>query len=98
MVRAIAADPAASAPPPPTGLDPRATYGYGIFASARFTRAFWAAVDRPVLAVETPASTTPAEERAERASWFGGAVTVVELDTGAPAAVVEAIRAWPAPD
>jgi hypothetical protein len=94
MIRAIAADPAATAPPPASGLDPRATYGYGVMSSARFARRFWGAVDQPVLAIETPRSTTPRADRAERAAWFGGAHTLVELDAADPATVVDAIRAW----
>jgi hypothetical protein len=93
-VRAITSDPAATDPPPTSGLDPRATYGYGVMSSARFARRFWAAIDQPVLAIETPSSTTPQEERTERAAWFGGPVTLVELDTSDPTAVVEAIRTW----
>ena len=94
MIRAIASDPAATAPAPVSGLDPRATHGYGVMTSARFCRRFWAAVDQPVLAHETPASVTPRAERAERISWFGGPATMVELDASDPATVVGAIRAW----
>src|SRR5947207_3270257 len=32
MIRAIAADPAATGPPPGSGLDPRARYGYGVMS------------------------------------------------------------------
>ena len=94
MIRAIAADPAATGAAPASGLDPRATYGYGVMSSARFCRRLWAAIDQPVLAIETPSSTTPPEARAERVAWFGGAATLVELDAADPAAVVAAIRAW----
>jgi hypothetical protein len=94
LIRGIAADPAATGPPPDAGLDPRATRGYGVMTSARFCRRFWAAIDQPVLALETPASTTPREERAERVAWFGGPATVVELDAADPATVVAAIGAW----
>jgi pimeloyl-ACP methyl ester carboxylesterase len=93
-VRAIASDPAATGPPPASGLDPRATYGYGVMSSARFARRFWAAIDQPALAIETPSSMTPREQRGERVSWFGGPTTLVELDTSDPTAVVEAIRTW----
>jgi hypothetical protein len=96
MVRAIADDPAATAPPPAQGLDPRAAYGYGITVSAPFLRRFWGAVTVPVLVVETPASPTPPDERAERASWFGGPITVVEVADPAPATVVAAILPWAA--
>jgi len=98
MVRGIASDPAATGPAPAVGLDPRATHGYGVMVSERFCRRFWAAVDQPVLAVETAASTTPPDQRAERLSWFGGPATLVELDADDPAAVVGAVRAWLGPD
>jgi hypothetical protein len=94
MIRAIASDPAATNAPPPSGLDPRATYGYGVMSSAQFAQRFWAAIDQPLLAIETPNSTTPREERAERVAWFGGPVTLVELIAFEPAAIVDAIRAW----
>jgi pimeloyl-ACP methyl ester carboxylesterase len=93
-IRAIASDPGATGPPPPSGLDPRATYGYGIMSSAQFARRFWASIDQPVLAIETPNSNTPREEREERLTWFGGPTTLVEVDTSDPATVVEAIRSW----
>jgi len=96
MIRAIAADPAATAPPPATGLDPRAGYGYGVMSSARFAQRFWATIDQPVLAIETPRSTTPRDERPERLAWFGGATTLVELDAADAATVVDAIQAWSA--
>jgi hypothetical protein len=94
MIRAIAADPAATGPPPASGLDSRTKYGYGLMSSARFAQRFWATIDQPVLAIETPRSTTPRDERAERLGWFGGATTLVELDTAEPATVVDAIRTW----
>jgi pimeloyl-ACP methyl ester carboxylesterase len=96
MIRAIAADPAATGPPPAFGLDPRARYGYGVMSSARFAQRFWGVIDQPLLAVETPRSTTPPDERAERVTWFGGVSSLVELDTADPPAVVDAIQAWSA--
>jgi len=97
MVRGIVADPAATGAPPASGLDPRATHGYGVMSSARFAERFWGTVDQPVLAIETPASVTPPDERDERVAWFGGAATVVELDAADPSRVVETIRAWQRP-
>jgi hypothetical protein len=94
MIRAIAADPAATGRPPPSGLDPRATYGYGVMSSAHFAQRFWGTVDQPVLAIETPRSTTPPDERMERVAWFGGATTLLELDATDAAPVVDAITAW----
>jgi hypothetical protein len=39
-------------------------------------------------------SMTPRDERRERIAWFGGAATLVEVDTANPATVVDAIQAW----
>src|SRR5262245_24991032 len=50
LIRAIAADPAATAAYPASGLDTRATYGYGVMSSARFAQRFWATIDQPLLA------------------------------------------------
>ena len=94
MIRAIAADPAATAPAPESGLDPRAGYGYGVMSSARFAQRFWGTIDQPVLAIETPGSTTPRDERLERLAWFGGVTTLVELDAADAATVVDAIQTW----
>ena len=96
MIRAIAADPAATAPAPESGLDPRAGYGYGVMSSARFAQRFWGTIDQPVLAIETPRSTTPRDERLERLAWFGGVTTLVELDAADAATVVDAIQTWSA--
>lgn len=93
-LRAIVSDPGAHGPTPPSGLDPRATHGYGVMSSAAFSERFWAAIHQPVLAIETPASTTPPGERAERLSWFSGPATLVELDDRSPSAVVAAITGW----
>jgi len=94
MIRAIASDPAATAAPPASGLDPRATYGYGVMVSPAFCRRLWSAIDQPVLVIETPASVTPPEARSERVSWFGGPTTLIELDAIDRAGVVDAIREW----
>lgn len=94
MIRAIAADAGATGAPPPSGLDPRATYGYGVMSSASFSQRLWGVIDQPVLAVETPRSATPRDERAERVGWFGGPATLVELDSDDPVAVVAAIARW----
>lgn len=93
-IRALADDRSATAPPPARGLDPRTRHDYGLFVSERFARRFWGCIDQPVLAIETPASTTPQSERNERLSWFGGPASFVELDTDDPLAVVVAISDW----
>jgi hypothetical protein len=92
-LRRLLDDEGASAPPPPTGLDPRTRHGYGVSVSADFTRAFWGAITCPVVVVETPSSPTPPGERAERVAWFGGDAVLMELGTDAPSAIVEAIAA-----
>ena len=94
MIREIAADPAATASPPASGLNPRASYGYGVMSGARFAQRFWATIDQPALAIETPRSPTPPHERLQRVEWFGGATTLVEVDAADPATVVDAIQAW----
>jgi hypothetical protein len=93
-LRGMLADEAATAPPPASGLDPRTVHGYGVSVSAAFAQRFWGAITCPVLAIETPASTTPPGERDERVSWFGGDTTLVGLDDGTPASVVAAVLAW----
>lgn len=93
-IRAIADDPGATGPAPATGRDPRTGHGYGVMVSAPFAHRFWGAIDQPVLAIETPASTTPAGERAERLAWFGGPTTLVELPHADETAVVRAVTAW----
>ena len=93
-LRAIVADRDATGPPPMTGLDRRTSYGYGVMSSAPFSQRFWGVIHQPVLAIETPASTTPPREREERLSWFAGPATLVELSEGAPSRVVAAITDW----
>jgi len=93
-LRVIITDDSAVAPPPALGLDPRTRHGYGVYVSPTFAAKFWGAISCPVLAIETPASNTPADERSARAALFGGDSTLVELDDSSPAAVVAAVVAW----
>jgi hypothetical protein len=93
-IRAVLADPAATAAPPPHGLDPRGAHGYTIVATPRMIQRAWGCIERPTLVVETPQSPTPVGERGERLSWFGGPTTLLELDDGAPGAVLDAIAGW----
>ena len=62
--------------------------------SPTFAAKFWGAISCPVLAVETPASTTPPGERDARVALFGGQTTLVELDDLSPAAAVAVVAAW----
>lgn len=93
-LRAILADEAAIAPAPSSGLDPRARHGYGVSVSPAFAQRFWGSVTCPVLAIETPASLTPPEERAERMTWFGGRAELRELGSSQPADVVRELMQW----
>lgn len=93
-LRRILDDPGAVGPAPRSGLDPRAAHGYGVHVSPDFLRRFWGAVSVPVLAVETPASATPADEREERLRWFGGPVELALIESSDPSAVVPAIVDW----
>jgi len=90
-IRAVADDRNATAPAPPSGLDPRTVYGYGMMAGPDFARRFWGAIRAPVLAIETPASSTPPSERDERLSWFAGPTDLVVLENDRPADIVAAI-------
>ena len=90
-IRRLLDDDAATAPPPSSGLDPRTRHGYGVTVSADFVRKFWGAVTCPVVVVETPASVTPPDERAERVRWFGGDRVLLEVGSSEPAVVVDAI-------
>ncbi len=93
-IRDLLADDAATAPPPPSGLDPRARHGYGVSMSREFAQRFWGTIRCPVLAVETPASATPPDERAERSSWFGGLVALEVADPATEASLVDTILRW----
>ena len=92
-LRALVGDEGATGPPPASGLDPRTRHGYGVNVSPSFLQTFWGAITRPVLAIETPSSTTPPDERDERLSWFGGAAQCSVLERGDPSDVVAAIMA-----
>lgn len=94
QVRAVLADPGAHQAPPEGELDPRTAHGYALVSTPRQCRRFWGAIEVRTLIVETPASCTPPEERAERVGWFGGPTDLVELDSVAPAAVLATIDAW----
>ncbi len=93
-IRRLLDDDRATAPPPATGLDPRTRHGYGVTVSSAFAQKFWGAITCPVLAIETPASTTPPHEREQRVGWFGGPATLEELESCEPSQVVDAISAW----
>ena len=94
QIRGVLADPGARRPAPEHGLDPRTAHGYALVSTARQCRRFWGAIEIPTLLVETPRSSTPPGERAERASWFGGPTTLVEVPDATPATVLATIANW----
>jgi hypothetical protein len=94
QVRGVLADPGSRQAPPSSGLDPRTAHGYALVSTPRQCRRFWGAIEIPTLLVETPASRTPVEERAERASWFGGPTDLVELDSAEPRDILRAVAHW----
>ena len=93
-VRAVLADPAALAPPPPGVLDPRLRHGFPSIWERTFTEARRGAITVPVLALESPASPTPPGEHAERVGAFGGDARVEEISEASPQAVLGALSAW----
>ena len=93
-LRAVLADPAALAPPPPGVLDPRLRHGFPSIWEREFTEARRRAITVPVLALESPASPTPSGERAERVAAFGGDGRVEEIVEASPQAVLAALSAW----
>lgn len=93
-LRSVLADPAALAPPPAGALDPRLRHGFPSVWEREFTEARRSAITVPVLALESPASPTPSEERAQRASAFGGDARVEEIAGASPQAVLAALIAW----
>jgi len=68
--------------------------GYPRLWVESFAAALRGSIRCPVLLIETPASITPAEEVAPRASQYAGQVEQVRLDSADRAGIVEAIKAW----
>jgi pimeloyl-ACP methyl ester carboxylesterase len=93
-LRGVLADPDALAPPPVGALDPRLRHGFPSIWERAFTAARRSSIKVPVLALETPASPTPADERAERVAAFGGDAEWEEIADASPQAVVDALTAW----
>lgn len=92
--RAIADDPAAVGPMPAgASLDPRLAHGLPTHGSRRM--AFEAAVVMPVpvVAVETPASGTPADDAEALVEAMGAGGTLVRVADDSPATVAAAVTA-----
>jgi len=87
----VLADPEAMDPPAAVP-DPRLAHGFPTVWERSYITGLRAAVSVPVLAVETPASPTPAHERDDRLLDFAGGARVVECGDASGAAVAEAMR------
>jgi pimeloyl-ACP methyl ester carboxylesterase len=93
-LRRVVADPAALAPPPVGVLDPRLRHGFPSVWERAFTAARRTAITVPVLALESPASSTPPAERDERVGAFGGAGQWQAIPEVSPQAVLAALSTW----
>ena len=96
-LHAVLADPAALAAPPADALDPRLRHGFPSIWERAFTEARRNAIAVPVLALETPSSPTPPEERAERVAAFGGdgrGGEIAQIAEVSAQAVLHALTAW----
>jgi hypothetical protein len=93
-LRRLADDPAAVAPPPATGLDPRLRHRVSPLGSRPTAERAAAATTVPVLLVETPASPVDPEDRAAVAGRYPAGATVAEVPAGDHDAVAAAVVAW----
>jgi len=93
-LRAIADDPAAVAPPPATGLDPRLRHGVTPLGHPGVAERAAAATQVPVLLVESPASAVGREERDAVARRYPAGATVAEVASADPDTVAAAVVAW----
>ncbi len=94
-IRAIADDPAAVAPPPGEGLDPRLRHGVSPLGSRAVAERTAAATRVPVLVVESPSSTVDPEERDAVVRRYPAGAEVVQVVAGRdPEAVAAAVVAW----
>jgi pimeloyl-ACP methyl ester carboxylesterase len=88
-LRAVLADAAALAPPAGTP-DPRLAHGFWSIWERRFVADFRRSIKVPVLAIETPASATPSEERDDRLKDYGGPAELMHV-AGDPAGAVTSV-------
>lgn len=93
-LRAIADDPAAVAPPPASGIDPRLAHGVPPQPSRDLAVRAAAATAVPVMVVQTPASSVDPDDAAELVAGFAAGATLVEISDGAPGVAVPAVLAW----
>lgn len=93
-IRAIADDPAAVAPPPATGLDPRLRHGVTPLGNRGVAERAAAATPVPVLLVESPGSPVARHEREAVARRYPAGATVAEVSSAGPEAAAGAVVSW----
>jgi len=93
-IRAIAADPAAVAPAPPVGLDPRLAHGLVPHGSRRLADRAAAAMPVPVLLVETPHSLLALDDVEELAGRYKSGAAVASVPDRAPTTVAARASLW----
>lgn len=90
-LRAVSADPAALAPPAAVP-DPLLAHGFPPIWERGFVRELRASVSVPVLAVESPDSPTPTDERDDRLQDYGAPAELIYVAGDTAGAVVGAMR------
>jgi pimeloyl-ACP methyl ester carboxylesterase len=87
----VLADPDALAPPT-TAPDPRLLHGFWSIWERGFVADFRKSINVPVLAIETPKSATPSEERTDRLKDYAGPTELMYVAGDLAGAVVNAMR------
>ena len=93
-LRAIADDPAALAPAPARGLDPRLRHGLPAHGSRRLAAKAAAALHVPLLLRESPASGCPMADAIGLASSCPGGGRVIDVADRSPKTVAAAVVSW----
>jgi pimeloyl-ACP methyl ester carboxylesterase len=95
-LRAIADDPAAIAPAPPSGLDPRLRHGVPLQTGRAIAHRAAVATNVPVLVIETPASGLAPDDRDGLLASYTVPVDLRALTACDPDAVATEIARWAA--
>lgn len=94
ILRAIADDPAAVAPPPPGDSDPRLLHTIGTLRNERLATRMAAGMPVPTLVLESPGSPLPATDRERLIGQFKAPVEVATVATARPSEVAPRVVAW----
>jgi hypothetical protein len=90
-VRGVFADRDSLAPAGDRRPDPRLAHGFPPPWERRFIEGLRGSITVPVLALETPASPTPAAEQRDRLASYGGAATLTRITSADPETVYSAL-------